>query len=862
MLRKFFQKKQDSGPVVVPPPSQQEQVPSWEDRLHAAQGNDAALLSLAIEAPVIDIRLAAVNGISGEEALRTAEHEFRKRDRRVHSLAKQRYKLQVESRQTREYAAELIRTATVLLNEPVVAANRLAELSVAWGQLKQELVDDDAKAKFSGLQQSLAALVRERGEQKRAETRWAETASEALSALKAVCAEAGSSAVIDEDYVRRLALVRNRCGSIVSESPSADENRPEENGELITEIRSMLLESDSIASRIAMLVELRSAQKSSEAENDYETSKQHWPELPPVSDRRIRDALNSMFEEHLRIRQSEAGERKKADAEAVRKQDKAAKQARRESLSAQADELESQLAGGHLAEAAKLLAELQKASGSGYINTALQTRIGVLQAEFSRLKGWQHWGGGRAREDLVEESESLSASVTVVTEGDTKKTSVRQLERDIERLRNRWKELDRLGGATSKTLWERFDAALHAAYVPVAEHLAQLKAARQDNLGERNTLLAELNALQLPTDADDSEDWKGIARALAHFHTEWRKLGPVEHTTPRKVQTALLARQAASVGRLEAPLREVQGDAQTQRERLIAKARALIEDAHGRHTMAALRELQDQWQAQAKSLPLPRKVENTLWTEFRAAIDQLTGLRAAAIATRDAELQANQKAREALIDMLNALQQDMPVAEIRRVVAHAEQGWRSAGEPPRKNAAALEKRYRAARERALAHLDGSARRSWQRVCDAVLARVALCEAAESGITAPIAEDQQRDGSILPPAWERVLKQRCVQALDQGAALVPSHQEQLDQLLLQLESALDIPSPAEWQAERHALKLQAMKRALEDHTSATTTWLDVEAAVANVLGLVPFRDEQRARLRKIITALRDGNLRPR
>jgi hypothetical protein len=861
MLRKIFQKKQVAVEVTNSPPPSPPPDPSWEDRLAAAQGDDTALLNLAIEAPAIDIRLAAVNGISGEEALRTAEHEFRKRDRRVHSLAKQRYKLQVESRQTREYAATLIGTATALLNEPVVAANRLAELGVAWGQLKQELVEESSKATFSGLQQALAALVRERGEQQRAATRWAESASEALTTLTTVCAELTGTAVIGGDYVRRLASVRDHCASIMSASPPADENRSERSVELVAALGTVLRESGSIASRVAILVELQSTQGAPDAAGDCETVKQRWRELPPLSDRRIHDALDSMFDEQLRVRQLASGERRKADAAAVRKQDKAAKQALRISLAAQAEALESELASGHLGEAARLIAELQKAGSQGHVDHALQARIAGLQAEFSRLKGWQQWGGGRARDDLVQEAEALSASVTATAETATDRPSVRQLEGDIERLRNRWKELDRLGGATSKTLWDRFDAALRTAYVPVAEHHAQLKAARRDNLGERNRLLAGLDALQLPADTEGITEWKGIAQALAHFHTEWRRLGPVEHTTPRKVQSALLARHAASVGRLEAPLRAVQGEAQAQRERLIVKARTLLEDAHGRHTMAALRELQDQWQAQAKSLPLPRKVENALWTEFRTVIDQLTGLRAAAIATRDAELEANQKAREALIAMLDGLKEDMPVAEIKRIVAQVEQGWRSAREAPRKTASALEQRYRAARDRALAHADGSARRAWQRGCDAVLARLALCEAAESGIETTVAEDQRGDDALLPSAWERVLTARYARAMEQRAASEPPDQAKLDQLLLQLESALDIPSPAAWQSGRHALKLQAMKRALESHTSAGTTWHDVEATLATALGMASAKEEQRERLRKIIMALHDGKLRP-
>ena len=66
------------------------------------------------------------------------------------------------------------------------------------------------------------------------------------------------------------------------------------------------------------------------------------------------------------------------------------------------------------------------------------------------------------------------------------KVAVKAHAEAIDKLRERWKELDKLGGATSKTLWLAFDGALKAAYAPVAAHLEKLKAARNENLAARN----------------------------------------------------------------------------------------------------------------------------------------------------------------------------------------------------------------------------------------------------------------------------------------------------------------------------------------------------------------------------------------
>ncbi len=872
MLSKIFKKKQEAVEDVAPPVRQQDSVASWKARLNAAHGNDAELLQLAIEAPFVDTKLAAVDSIASEEVLRTAEHEFRKRDRRVHSLAKQRHKQLVETRLARMQAAELITAATMLLGEAVIAANRLAELGAAWGRLPHAYIDDLDRARFAKLQSDLAEIMRQRGEQKRAASRWSETATRALSELRSTSAETANDSAFTEDFLSRLASAKERCNISLSSMPTLDvANKPdsEANSILGSEIQAVLREAELIESRAALLVELQAtlpatpeALPETAAADMAASAKRRWEELPSQADARIGLALQARFDELVCGFEVARNQRHKAIADVARKQGKAEKQAQMQSLTAQADALESELAAGHLGEAAKLLADLQKASEHGSTSAALQSRIGALQAEFSRLKGWQHWGGGRAREDLVQEAEALSASTLITGEAGSAKVPIKQLEHDIAQLRERWKELDRLGGATSKSLWERFDAVLKTAYVPVASHLAEIKAARRENLAVRNKLLAELDALQISADPDQKSDWKVVSRALAHFQTEWRKLGPVEHTVPRKSQAALLERYNSSVARLDVPLREEQGGAQSRRERLIVKAKALAEDAQGRNTMAALRELQELWQAQAKSLPLPRKVENTLWAEFRAVIDELTAKRAAAFNARDAELTSNQATREALITRLEEIDEDLPPADIKRAVANAEKEWRSAGEAPRKNASTLEQRYRAARDRALQHIEGADRRMWQRGCRSVLEKLVLCAAVESGTAASGVEYPVEETTRLPASWERSLRQRFEQLrippsdADKGRTT-----EDLDQTLLQLEFALDIPSPGDLQSARHALKLQAMKLALEGRTSSTPSWRDIEARIATALGLVPVNDSQRNRLRSIIMALHDGTLRP-
>jgi len=835
--------------------------PTWESRLQAALGNDTELLALAIDAQLIDHKLSAVQALSGEEGLRTAEREFRKHDRRVHGLAKQRYETLVRQRETRANAAILIQASASMINASMIPANRLVELNRAWALLDPAHIEEEQKSKFSQLQEDLAETMRKSGEHKRAVSRWSSEAKQILVELNSACAGIAVAGAMPQELSTQLAAIGEKARTILASMPPATSPLlPEESAlaDLGTAIQSALQDLILMESKLAILGELHACQtamqNADETTNPPPTAlmaaaSERWQGLPPLANTGINNAFNTRFDEYLHFQDDARKKLRKQNSLIAKEKNQAELKTRIQIAMAVADAAEAALAAGHLAEAGKQLATLQTASDKGETDAALQVRIGTLQVEFSRLKGWQHWGGGRVRDDLVVEAETLAAS-TVAEEGSRPvKLPLKQLEKNIEQLRARWKELDRLGGATSKTLWQRFDGALKTAYLPVAAHLAQLNEARHENLAARKALLAVLDALDIAADHQSIPDWKKIGHALAHFQTEWRKLGPLEHTVPHKSQATLLEHMKASIERLEMPLKEAQASAQTEREQLILRTKALANEAQSREAMMKLRELQSQWQSHAKAQPLPRKIENQLWAEFKAASDTLMSQREAAFSARDAEFKASQTVREALIVQLDALHQDTPQADIKRILASVDTEWRKAGEPPRNQAAKLEAGYQAARKQAQEHLAGSARRIWQLTCDALRTKLALCEELESAASGADIQTRWESLADLPPRWEQALQER-FQAGGKGTNRV----EPFDRLLLQLESLLEIPTPEAFMQDRRALKLQVMKNAMEGRKSEISAPSDIEKVLAVALSYKNLDPTQKNRLASIVAAI--------
>ena len=848
MLNKLFKKDASpaktkataSAPVSPPAPDKG----PWEEQLRAAAGNDEALLSVAKSAPFIDIKHAAVQALISEEALKRAEREFRNHDRRVHREAKQRLEAKVAEREARAVAAQLIDAASALALEPKIPANRLVELDRDWHALHPALLADSQHAAYAAVWTKLSTLTRERGDHQLWTKRWLVEANRALTQFDTVCLQ-----VARGDKARaELAAVRASVEETLIASLAAGDAAAAVASitNMQANLRGALQLAADTEARLTFLEGLPSSADGTEVAG--------WQALA-IGDAPVAAALNTRFEQWQReqtdARQARSTEMKKQASE----QSKAARQARLEEIQAALTQAEAALAAGHLAETIEHLRKADEAAQATTADKKLQARIEAVQGEVARLKGWQHWGGGRVRDDLAMEAEALAKASAA------EKLPLKAHADAIDDLRERWKELDKLGGATNRTLWLRFDGALKTAHLPVAANLAKLKAARQENLEARNKLIAGLDGVVLADAAKgESQDWRSLARTLEQFQTEWRKLGPVEHTVPHKARKALESRQNAGIERLDLPLREVRRIEQLKRSKLIERAKALAADSAARDAVGKVRELQTEWQQLAKALPLTRVEENKLWAEFKAATDAVFAQRGAIHAARDTELKVHQATREALIARLAALTADAPAAELKRTISDVDREWRNAGEAPRAVAAKLDAAFRASRDTAQRHLAGSATRIWHTHCDVLAMKLAMCEEVESAPPADGLEHRWQGAAALPAPWEQALQTRFKAAIGSTTNALAPHAspDALNKVLLQLEAALSIESPPPFQAARRELKLRAMKNAMEARQSAGVSAADIDRWLAEAFGFVRADEVSRQRLRMIVAALREGS----
>lgn len=919
MLGWIFKKKGPTpGPAAAvarknPPPPAAPPAPAvdWEARLAQARGDDKALLALARSAGVpLPSKLAAIEALAGEAALKLAEREFRSHDRRVHQLAKRRLLAQVAQRQAREQAAHLIAAARALAAEADVAANRSVELDHAWQALDSSAIEPAQHEAFAALSAQLAGQLRERGERERQHKRWQQDAEQALQQLQAACAEAAAGT---QERITLAAAVSAVNGALQSPPPDSLAG-------VAATLRQALQMAAALDARLAVLDRLLAgpaadaaaapaapetthAPQTSDTTETPETPAQPqapiaadamvdagaptqeagvaaapaddpqraWQALPPLPEAHLEALLQARHARWQQARVQARQERQSQGREQARERQRARQSELGAALADRVAQAEAALDAGQLAEAERQLSAIDD-EGQTAAADALQVRIAAAQARLAQLRGWQHWAGGRAREELVLQAEALAAATVAAGNGDeagaadadVARLSVRQRADVITTLRERWKEIDRLGGAGGRALWPRFDAALKAAHEPVAAHVAAQRAARESNLAARLQLIEGLEATAAPVAPEDLGAESGavpadphtLAGALSRFHIEWRKLGPLEHTVPHAARAALLQRMEAAVARVDAPLQAARAQARVEREVLVARARALAADApgRGRDLPGDVRALQAEWQRHAKALPLARADEQALWADFKAATDAAFAAREAAYSAREAEFQAHAAEREALIERLRVRADDSAAVQ-RQTLAEVDAAWQRCGPAPRARAAALDAAYRDARDALQQWLDQAAQRAWQAGCDALDAKLALCLAHEHSAAAdgyaPTVAGAWQALPALPAPLEDTLRRR--------AGLLPARADAAappaDELLLQIETAWGLPTPPAYEEARRTRKLLAMKAALEGHRSEVPAAPRPDDALALLLGRSGLDGSQQARLAAILDARR-------
>ncbi|TXI92121.1 MAG: DUF349 domain-containing protein, partial [Burkholderiaceae bacterium] len=542
----------------------------WRQKLDAAAQNESVVLELLFSCDHAEGRLHAAQYLQSVSALEKTKLHFKKSDQRIVKIVQARLDQIKQKDRIIRAGQACISQAQALLTAEVVLPNQLAQLDQARRNLDQMgEVPQDVVNTFEPLRQQLDTRMREQVLLQR-------SLIDLVAQLKTLLATE-SALIADVWNDLKLGVEKLSQASAASSLPK---KLLRESEELIARGDAKLLqqESDPIPQQEATTAEAAIQSESKMVASQVEDTSQASPESADA-----KAEIKQVSKQQFALEQ-------KAFVAAL----EGLEEALREGRSQQARQFE------------KDLHELDLNHAPAYVNKHLRQRLVVARKEFAHLMSWARWSGVASREELVNTAEGLAQL----------RLSPKEIVDTVAALRAQWKQIEEAGGAGSKELWSRFDAACSAAYAPAGVHFQEQAQTRRDNGAKARELLVQI-AEKVNVLLKDALDWREVANTLAQIRQDWRRIGMMD----RKEKLALDRELDAILEPVEQALRAERELAQQDRRTLIAEAQKI--EASQRDAVDAVRQLQQRWQQSAARVPLERSQEQELWLAFRAACDEV-----------------------------------------------------------------------------------------------------------------------------------------------------------------------------------------------------------------------------------------------
>jgi hypothetical protein len=789
---------------------------AWSDAL----AGDRWLADLAVRGRFAEVRLAAIRRVADPAVLAEVAEASRNKDKGVYRHCQDQLRQRQSADVTAREAAGIADELRVLIAATPLPLSRLLDLEHALQALPGG-ADDPAVVACQPLLAEAHARLQQEGLLRRDLTQCESQAAE----LQAAVFGAGSSWP-DAETLAAWQTTHAALTAACADAP-----------DWLAALPSTHKLAETLAVLQAALGKLAEDQRRLTAANGFLDAlpadavpdagqREAWLALPKPGHAQALANLEQRWQALQPKRQAVAP----APAEKAQRKAAAPDQAKQREL---VEAFEQALAQGHLAEADTLDKTLGETAPGG----ALGERFQRARSQLVQLHGWARWGTDQARDHLVTAAEQLQAAGL----------SVEELTKQVPALREAWKQTSGQGHPR-KGQWERFDAALTAAFAPVLAQRAAEAEAHKLVKAAKQAICAEAVAFVggpawAETGFDQRLQWR---RELIE---RWRAAGHASFRDER----ALRKRLDTLLAGVDAQAEAARNTERERRAAIVAAAEAQIEAPDLTRAINEIKGLQRRWNAPEAAARLERKDEQKLWKAFRTACDKVFARRdderSAQAAAREAQASALRSEREAFAATLEAAagnSDPRALTEALQAFRRSDAAGDGAGRALEQRAQALIERQTLARHRAQFEL--------------MAQKAAIAEALEAAAQGDGADEAARAAAKagwealprLPAKLEAPLAQRLEAAATISAARLAAGTTARAERLLDLEIMLDLPCPP---ALVEARRLRQLERLKQHFGNAGMPAGDAGEALAHWWATAAPRDEsQLARVATIVDRL--------
>ena len=242
-------------------------------------------------------------------------------------------------------------------------------------------------------------------------------------------------------------------------------------------------------------------------------------------------------------------------------------------------------------------------------------------------------------------------------------------------------------------IWARFKAATTAIHRRHQQHFEALKEKERNNLDQKTVICEIVEAIDC-SELTTPSKWEEKAQEVIALQAKWKTIG----YAPQKMNVQIYERFHKACdeffhkrSEFFKSMKENMNANLEKKRALCEKAEALKDSTDWKATADALTKLQKEWKTIG---PVNKRHSNEVWKRFITACDYFFEQRNKAQSSQRSQEQENLEKKKAIIDQLNAIDENADSEEVTQQVRDLMKQWNSIGHVPIKDKDKIYKRYR------------------------------------------------------------------------------------------------------------------------------------------------------------------------
>ena len=241
-------------------------------------------------------------------------------------------------------------------------------------------------------------------------------------------------------------------------------------------------------------------------------------------------------------------------------------------------------------------------------------------------------------------------------------------------------------------IWARFKAASTTVNRRHQQHFEALKEVEQHNLDQKTVICEIIEAIDYK-ELTNFASWESKTQEVIALQNKWKTIG----FAPQKMNVKIFERFRKACdeffrkkGEFFKTLKEGMNENLEKKRALCEKAEALKDSTDWKATADELTKLQKEWKTIG---PVAKKYSDAVWKRFISACDYFFEQKNKATSSQRSVEQENLEKKKAIIEKLNAIDDQMDTEEATQLVRDLMKEWNGVGHVPFKEKDRIYKQY-------------------------------------------------------------------------------------------------------------------------------------------------------------------------